>query len=95
MANYSCLVIRSLRWPGTIIAFKVFIFLNKGGEYVSIYIGDAIKYGGTVFFPTQPNTINNDPEGNVEHYEPNPDKDPELIEEDTDKEDNGEEEDNK
>ena len=50
-------------------------------------MGDGVKYGGTVFHPTQPGIINIDPEGGAQHYEPNPDKEPEVIEEDTDKED--------
>lgn len=45
-----------------------------------------------MFFPIQPTAINADPEGGYEHYEPYPDKEPDLIEEDTDKEDNGDEE---
>lgn len=80
--NYSCLVVRSLRWPGSLTCFK-------GGEFVHIYIGDGIKYGGTVFYPTQPSLVNSDPEGAYEHFEPNPKDEPELIEEDTDKEDEG------
>ncbi len=64
--------------------------IKQGGEFICMYLGDGIKYGGTVFFPTQPTTINNDPEGGYEHYEPYPNVEPELIEEDTDKEDEGE-----
>ena len=64
----------------------------QGGEFVCVYVGDGVKFGGTVFYPTQPGAINNDPEGGYEHYEPNPNVEPEFIEEDTDKEDEGMEE---
>lgn len=55
-------------------------------------MGHAIKAGGTVFNPTQPADVENDPEGQDEFPEPNPDKETEVNEEDTDKEDNEEKE---
>lgn len=41
---------------------------------------------GTLFFPLSPDIVQNDPEGLVEYKEPNPDKEPEIIESDSDKE---------
>lgn len=96
--TYSILLIRNTRWMGHSAVCKVtlnFISLNKNfqnGEFTNIYIGYGIKSGGSVFIPTEPGDIENDPEGLNEHPEPNPDKEIEVIEVDTDKEEDKDEE---
>ncbi len=55
---------------------------------MNIYIGDGIKYGGSVFIPTEPEDVENDPEGIDEFPEPNPKDEPIIIESDTDEEKN-------
>lgn len=77
--TYSTLVLKNTRWVGHSA-------VCKNGEFVNIYIGHGTKTGGSMFIPTEPGDIENDPEGQEEKPEPNPDKEIDNIEEDTDKE---------
>ena len=76
--SYASVSIKNMNWPGSIC-------VAKNGEFMNIYIGNSVKYGGNIFYPFTPLVIENDPEGTEEHAEPNPDKEPEIIESDTDK----------
>ena len=78
--SYSSLLIRNLNWPGSATIYK-------GGDFYSIYIGNGVRLGGNVYYPLIPNDIEKDPEDNIEYKEPNPDKEPEIIESDSDRED--------
>ena len=76
--TYSTLLIQNYYWPGAYNAYKI-------GEFSSLYIGFGFRKLGTTYYPYTPLNVEKDPEGLKEYREPNPDKDPEIIESDTDK----------
>lgn len=76
--TYAAIVIKNMKWPGTTCVWK-------NGEFANIYVGNGIKFGGPIFIPVEPGLIVDEPEGLDEHIEPNPDKDPVIIESDSDK----------
>lgn len=78
--TYSSLIVQNYIWPGATTIYKL-------GEFNFIYIGTGIRQLGNVYYPFIPGIIEKDPEGRTEFKEPNPDKEPEIIETDTDKED--------
>lgn len=45
--SYAVNVLQSIRWPGSVT-------VAKGGNFCTIYVGDAIKRGDTCFNPTEP-----------------------------------------
>ena len=61
--SYSVNVIRSLRWPGAVT-------VAKNGQYCSIYVGDSIKRGDSMFNPTEPPEVMSDPNDQDEQPEP-------------------------
>jgi hypothetical protein len=73
----SSLLIHNLNWPGAMTIYKQ-------GEFFNIYIGYGIRSNGNSYYPMTPNLIEQDPEGLTEYKEPNPDKEPEVIEPDSD-----------
>jgi len=75
--SYSSVVIKHLRWIG-------FCCVSKNGNFTNVYIGDGSRLGGILYNPLQVNELVKDPEGEVEHSEPNPDKEPVVIEPNTD-----------
>ena len=77
--SYSTLLIRNYNWPGSATVYKQ-------GEWSYIYIGFGIRKNSNNFYPLIPKLIGKDPEGKTEYREPNPDKEPEIIEPDTDEE---------
>ena len=62
--NYSILLIKSNRWPGSIT-------MSKGGKFMSLYVGDGIKKGASFFNPTEPPMVEMDP-SNEPKEEPEP-----------------------
>ena len=86
--SYSAVIIKNLRWPGSLCVAKVkiYLFIKQNKAFVNIYIGDGIKFGGIAFYPNVPLEIGKESEGFDEYAEPNPDKEPEIIEDDTDEE---------
>ncbi len=76
---YSSIVITNQTWIGSFTIFRK-------GEFYSIYIGDGIRNNGFKFYPLNPDMIQDDPEGLNEYKEPNPDIEPEIIETDSEKE---------
>lgn len=81
--SYSSLLVTNVFWSGAFTVYKL-------GEFSNIYIGYGNRSFGGLFYPLSPGNIEKDPEGRTEYREPNPDKEPEIIEEDTDKEDENE-----
>lgn len=77
--SYSSVVIQNINWPGATTVYKQ-------GEFFNIYIGFGNKLNGSTYYPLTPDSIEADPEGLTEYKEPNPDKEPEVIESDSDKE---------
>jgi len=78
VSTYDTLVVTNyMIWPGYTCAYK-------GGEFVSIYIGFGIKYGGSLYLPTEPGNVTVDVEGTGEFKEPN--EPPKKIEEKKDDE---------
>ena len=75
------------RWPGTHCVWKEGVFCN-------IYIGFGYKDVGECFYPTQLTKIDKDPADVEEHREPNPEKEPVVVEHDSDQEKKKEEEEN-
>ena len=61
--TYSVNVIRSLRWRGAIT-------VAKNGQWCSIYVGDCIKRGDSMFNPTEPPEVMADPLDQDEQPEP-------------------------
>jgi len=76
--SYSTIVVKNLRWPGSICA-------AKNGDFINMYIGDGNRIGGNLFFPNMLQDLEKDADGLEEHPEPNPDKEPVIpVEKDTD-----------
>ncbi|CEM16903.1 unnamed protein product [Vitrella brassicaformis CCMP3155] len=63
--SYAVTVVKSLRWPGAVIA-------AQGKKYVTVYIGYGLKAGVPPFYPTAPGDIQEEPEDLVEQPEPHP-----------------------
>ena len=84
--THAVVLVRNLRWPGTLTVWKEEKFAN-------IYVGYGIKAIGENYFPTQLAKIDKDPADLEEQKEPNPEKEPPKIEEK--KEGEGENEENK
>jgi hypothetical protein len=76
---YSSIIITNQTWPGSLTIFRK-------GEFYNFYIGDGIRSNGYKFYPLNPEVIQDDPEGLTEYKEPNPDIEPEIIETDSEKE---------
>lgn len=53
---------------------------------MNVYIGHGVRFGGVLFHPTQVGKIDKDAKGLEEHPEPNPDKEPVIVEPDTEME---------
>lgn len=62
-------VVKSLRWPGSIT-------LWKGQNWHQIYVGNGHKYEAKSYFPVVPPTVPEDPEDLEEQPEPNPSEEP-------------------
>lgn len=77
--TYSSLVIKNNFWPGSTTVYRQ-------GEFTTIYLGNGNRQYGSIYYPYKPGEIENDPEGLSEYREPNPDKEPEIIESDSDRE---------
>lgn len=58
-------VVRSLQWPG---AFNFYY----QGRYLSVYVGNGLKYEEAKYFPVNPPKVASDPEEYEEQPEPNP-----------------------
>ena len=52
--SYAVNIIRSLRWPGAVT-------VAKNGQWCTIYVGDSIKRGDSMFNPTEPPEVMADP----------------------------------
>ena len=85
--SYSTIVIKNLIWNGSICAYK-------NGEFINLYIGDGSRLKGTLYYPLNVNEIEKEAEEQIEHSEPNPDKEPVIEEPKKDDEDNEEKEEN-
>lgn len=69
---YSSLVIKNLRWNGAICVYK-------SGEFSNIYIGDGSRQGSKLFTPDNLPLLDKEGEEQNEHFEPNPEKEPVVI----------------
>lgn len=58
--TYATNLISSNRWPGAVT-------VSKGRKYFSIYVGDGVKNGDSVFNPTEPPMIMSDPGQDYDH----------------------------
>jgi hypothetical protein len=85
--SYSSVMIKNLRWLGAYC-------ITKKGVFANIYIGNGNREGGILYYPLQINEIELDPVGEIEFSEPNPDKEPVIIEPNTDMEGNDDNMDN-
>ena len=52
--NYGVVVARSLQWPGS------YTFYTQG-RYLSVYVGNGLKYETQSYFPVHPPKIMEDP----------------------------------
>lgn len=75
--SYSTVLIKNLRWNGSYC-------VARNGSFTNIYIGDGSRLGGVLYSPLQIVEIEKDPIGDIEQSEPNPDKEPVIIEPNTD-----------
>lgn len=75
--QYSTVVVKNLRWNG-------FLCASKSGDFVNIYIGDGSRSTSILFYPTSLKQIEKDIKEPKEQSEPNPDKEPVIIQPDTD-----------
>lgn len=71
---HAIVLIRNMRWPGTLTVWKE-------GKFANIYVGFGIKATDSPYSPTQLKRIDNDPEDANEQREPNPEKEPPKPEE--------------
>ena len=71
---HACIVIKNLRWPGTLTVWKE-------GNFASVYVGFGIKATGSSYFPTQIKKMEKDLPDVEEQKEPNPEKEPVKEEE--------------
>lgn len=74
------MLIQNTNWPGSYTVYKE-------GHFYNIYIGNGVRLGSNMYYPLHPNEICKDPEDNEEFSEPNPNKEPDIIESDSDIED--------
>ena len=72
--THAVVLVRNLRWPGTLTVWKEEKFAN-------IYVGYGIKAIGENYFPTQLAKIDKDPNDLEEQKEPYPEKEPPKPEE--------------
>ena len=86
--THAVILVKNLRWPGTLTVWKEEKFSN-------IYIGYGIKAIGENYYPTQLIKIDKDPIDLEEQKEPFPEKEPPKPEEKKEGEEGGEGEDNK
>ena len=63
--NFGTVVVKSLQWPGAHTFFT-------GGKWMSIYVGDGLKYEQKSFYPVFPPKIREDPSEKPCYHEPNP-----------------------
>ena len=86
--THAAILVKNLRWPGTLTVWKEEKFAN-------IYIGYGIKAIGENYFPTQLMKVDKDPADLNEQKEPFPEKEPPKPEEKKEGEEGGEGEENK
>ena len=80
-------MIRSLRWPGSVT-------VSKGGKCTTVYVGYGMKKGDPSYNPIEPPVVCADPDDEVqtrEMSEPNPAKEPEVVAEKAEGDDEDEE----
>ena len=86
--THAVVLVKNLRWPGTLTVWKEEKFAN-------IYIGYGIKAIGENYYPTQLIKVDKDPADLEEQKEPFPEKEPPKPEEKKEGEEGGEGEENK
>ena len=86
--SHAVVLVKNLRWPGTLTVWKEEKFAN-------IYVGYGIKAIGENYYPTQLVKIDKDPADLDEQKEPFPEKEPPKPEEKKEGEEGGEGEENK
>ena len=86
--THAVVLVKNLRWPGTLTVWKE-------EKFVNIYIGYGIKAIGENYYPTQLIKIDKDPADLEEQKEPFPEKEPPKPEEKKEGEEGGEGEENK
>ena len=86
--SHAVVLVKNLRWPGTLTVWKEEKFAN-------IYVGYGIKAIGENYYPTQLVKIDKDPVDLDEQKEPFPEKEPPKPEEKKEGEEGGEGEENK
>ena len=87
--THAVVLVKNLRWPGTLTVWKEEKFAN-------IYVGYGIKSIGENYYPTQLMKVNKDPADLEEQKEPFPEKEPSKPEEKKEEgEEGGEGEENK
>lgn len=63
--HYGTVVLRSLRWPGSVTCWK-------GTSQYQIYVGDGLKSEDKSYYPVFPPEVPEDPEDQQEVPEPHP-----------------------
>ncbi len=86
--THAVILVKNLRWPGTLTVWKEERFAN-------IYVGYGIKSIGENYYPTQLLKVDKDPADLEEQKEPFPEKEPPKPEEKKEGEEGGEGEENK
>ena len=86
--THAVILVKNLRWPGTLTVWKEEKFAN-------IYIGYGIKAIGENYYPTQLIKVDKDPVDLEEQKEPFPEREPPKPEEKKEGEEGGEGEENK
>jgi radial spoke head protein 4A len=86
--THAVVLVKNLRWPGTLTVWKEEKFAN-------IYVGYGIKAIGENYYPTQLIKVDKDPSDLEEQKEPYPEKEPPKPEEKKEGEEEGEKEENK
>ena len=86
--THAVVLVKNLRWPGTLTVWKEERFAN-------IYVGYGIKSIGENYYPTQLLKVDKDPADLEEQKEPFPEKEPPKPEEKKEGEEGGEGEENK
>jgi hypothetical protein len=75
--SYSSIMIKNLRWQGACC-------VSRKGQFTNVYIGNGNREGGVLFSPLQIMEIEKEPVGEEEFPEPFPDKEPVVVEVNTD-----------
>ena len=86
--THAVILLKNLRWPGTLTVWKEEKFAN-------IYIGYGIKAIGENYYPTQLMKVDKDPTDLEEQKEPFPEKEPPKPDDKKEADEAGEEEENK